>query len=332
MRRWNGWGDVATEYPLPNGGINFLQRLIGTGIPQQEAPLESVLTMVPASRLAEHRLVTTDPLERVLHARGQSMADWIALKFGRIPAFPDGGAYPLCDDDVRDLLHYAQRNDVQVIPYGGGTSVVGHINPNKGDIPVLTIDMSHMNGLINLDRESQLATFGAGIRGPDLEAILRSHGYMLGHYPQSFELSTLGCWIAARSSGQESLGYGRIERIFAGGHIETPVGAIDISLYPASAAGIDIREMALGSEGRLGIITRATVRMTPLPAREYYRAIVFPDWERAVLATRTIVQARLALTMLRLSTPVETATNLALAGHEHAVQLLEGLLALRGAG
>lgn len=332
MRRWNGWGMLSTEYPLPAGGMHFLQQTIGPGISQQEVSLAATLAHVPPSRLPEHPLVSADPHERLLHARGQSMPDWIALKYGAIATFPDGVAYPQCDDDARSLLIFAQSQGAHVIPFGGGTSVVGHINPQAGDAPVLTIDMSHMNSLIDFDSESQLATFGAGIRGPDLEAILRSHGYMLGHYPQSFELSTLGGWVAARSSGQQSLGYGRIEQIFAGGHIETPVGPLDIPLFPASAAGPDLREVVMGSEGRLGIITRATVRITPIPAQERYRAIVFPDWQCGYTAARMMVQARLPLTMLRLSTPAETATNLALAGHERAVQTLEKLLSLRGAG
>ena len=124
-----------------------------------------------------------------------------------------------------------------------------------------------MNGLLHLDATSLLATFGAGIPGPDLEAHLRAHGFTLGHYPQSFEYSTLGGWIATRSSGQQSLRYGRIEKLFAGGVMETPLGRLELPPFPASAAGPDLRELVLGSEGRLGIITEATVRLTPLPQK-----------------------------------------------------------------
>jgi len=152
----------------------------------------------------------------VRHAAGQSLPDWIALRSGRLPALPDGVAYPHSGDEVRDLLRLAAHTDAAVIPYGGGTSVVGHINPLRGDRPVLTVDLSRLNALISLNPESRLATFGAGVAGPDLEAALNAKGFTLGHFPQSFELSTLGGWIATRSAGQQALGYGRIERLFAG--------------------------------------------------------------------------------------------------------------------
>src|SRR6185312_11635917 len=135
-----------------------------------------------------------------------------------------------------------------------------------------------MSTLRHFDAESQLATFGAGIRGPDIEALLRARGYTLGHYPQSWEYSTLGGWIATRSSGTQSLGYGRIEQRFAGGRVESPSGTLELPLFPASAAGPDLRELVLGSEGRLGIITEATVRVWPLPASEVFSALFFSSW------------------------------------------------------
>jgi alkyldihydroxyacetonephosphate synthase len=187
-----------------------------------------------------------------------------------------------------------------------------------------------MRALVSLDCESQLATFGAGVAGPDLEAQLRAQGYTLGHFPQSFEYSTLGGWIATRSSGQQSLRYGRIEQLFAGGRVETPAGTLEIVPFPASAAGIDLREMVLGSEGRLGIVTEATVRISRLPEHEAFHAVFFPDWERALEAVRELAQARLSLSMLRLSNPLETTTMLTMAGHARLVALLEGWLGWRG--
>jgi alkyldihydroxyacetonephosphate synthase len=192
--------------------------------------------------------------------------------------------------------------------------------------------MSRLRALVALDREAQLATFGAGVAGPDLEAQLRAHGYTLGHFPQSFEYSTLGGWVATRSSGQQSLRYGRIEQLFAGGRVETPAGTLEIPTFPASAAGVDLREMVLGSEGRLGILTEVTVRITRLPEHEAFHAVFFPDWERAAHAVRELAQARLPLSMLRLSNPLETTTMLTLAGHTKLVRLLEGWLGWRGCG
>lgn len=332
MRRWNGWGDDTVDYPLPESAAAILDEWVGPGTPPQDARLEDVLAAVPVSRLPAHPLVTTEPIQRLRHARGQSFPDWLAVRYGRIPTFPDGIAHPTNDDDVRQLIQFARSVSARLIPYGGGTSVVGHINPPEGDVPVLTVNLGRLNRLRRFDETSHLATFGAGIQGPDLEAQLRARGFTLGHFPQSFELSTLGGWIATRSSGQQSLGYGRIEDLFAGGHVESPAGALEMLPHPASAAGPDLRQMILGSEGRLGILTEATVRVTPLPEREDFHAVFFPDFAAGMAAVCQIVQAKLPLSLLRMSTSVETATTLALAGHELLIGTLERLLGLRGIG
>jgi alkyldihydroxyacetonephosphate synthase len=340
MRRWNGWGDDTITYPVPESAVEFLSEAIGPGIPPEDATLAEVVAAVPASRLPDHSLVTIEPAERVRHARGQSLPDWIAMRSGRIAAFPDGVAYPANAEEVQDLIRYASEVGVQLIPYGGGTSVVGHINPLAGDAlatgagqwPVLTVDLGRLNRLKDFDKVSQLATFGAGVRGPDLEAQLRARGTTLGHFPQSFELSTLGGWIASRSSGQQSFYYGRIEDMFAGGHVETPAGPWELPPHPASAAGPDLRHLALGSEGRLGIITEATVRVSLLAEREDFHGVFFPDWESGYTAVREMAQARIPASMLRLSNAVETETTLILSGHERLVGLAERALSALGLG
>jgi alkyldihydroxyacetonephosphate synthase len=313
--------------------VAFVQDAVGIAIPHADAPLADIMATVPLSRLRQlpgRDLVRVDAAERLRHARGQSLPDWVALRSGRIPAFPDGVAYPLGPADVTRLLAYAAGVDALVIPYGGGTSVVGHINPAPGERPVLTINMRRMNQLARLDSISQLATFGAGVAGPELEAQLRARGFTLGHFPQSFELSTLGGWVATRSSGQQSLGYGRIENLFAGGTLLSPAGEMRLPLFPASAAGPDLRQFVLGSEGRMGILTDVTVRVTPLPEHEEFHAVFFPSFTDGMTAVRRIVQARLPLSLLRLSTPMETRTTLALAGHERLIGLLETMLSVRG--
>jgi len=332
MRLWNGWGDDKVTYPLPAGAVRALAAWVGPGVPPRDAAWEDVLAAVPPSRLPAHPHVSSEPVERLRHARGQSLPDWVALRSGRIAAFPDGVAYPSDAAGVRDLLRYAAAVGARVIPYGGGTSVVGHVNPLPGADPVLTVDLGRMNALLGMDEASGLATFGAGVAGPDMEAALRAHGCTLGHFPQSFEYSTLGGWIATRGSGQQSLYYGRIERLFAGGRLEAPAGTLVLPPFPASAAGPDLRELVLGSEGRLGLLTEATVRVTPLPEREEFVGLFFPDFGRGCDAVRQILQARLPLAMLRLSTAPETATTLALAGHERLLGALEQLLAVRGLG
>jgi alkyldihydroxyacetonephosphate synthase len=332
MRRWNGWGDDAIEFALDPAALAFLGQLIGPGTPITDATQADAWAGIGPGRLPPHPLVQTAPELRAASALGQSLPDWLKLRYGRIGTVPDGVAYPEDGQQVRELLDYAVTCDAIVIAYGGGTSVAGHLTVPDGLRPVLSINLTRMRAMRNLDREAQLATFGAGVFGPDLEAQLRAHGYTLGHFPQSFEYSTLGGWIVTRSSGQQSLRYGRIEQMFAGGRVETPAGTLDIATFPASAAGTDLREMVLGSEGRLGILTEATVRVSRLPEYEAFHAVFFPNWDAACGALREIAQARLPLSMLRLSNATETVTMLALAGHARLIGWLETMLRLRGCG
>ncbi|MCC2638052.1 MAG: linked oxidase protein [Moraxellaceae bacterium] len=332
MRKWNGWGDSATEFPANEGVQFFLQQLLGPAEALPDAALATVLATVPVSRLPAHPLVSTAPEIRLRHARGQSLPDWLALRSGAIVHFPDGVAEPETGAQVRELLDYARQHDVTVIPYGGGTSVAGHINPLPEARPVLTLSLARLNSLIALDRESQVATIGAGASGPQVETLLNTHGYTLGHFPQSFELSTLGGWVVTRSSGQQSLRYGRIEQMFAGGTLETLQGTLDIPTFPASSAGPDLREIVLGSEGRLGVLTEVKVRVSRQPEAEEFHVFFLPDWQRASTAIREVAQSRLPLSMLRLSNAEETRTQLILAGHARSVGLLDKMLRLRGAG
>ena len=228
MRRWNGWGDEKTNFHVPEAAWPWLEERVGAAASPPDTPFTTFTQAVPPSPLPAHPLITTEAKERVLHARGQSLPDWVDLRRGRVPRFPAGVAYPESDDDLASLIRYAKENSVTLIPYGGGTSVVGGINPEKDGPPALTVNLSRLNQLHDLNEQNRLATFGAGIAGPDLEKALNQRGYTLGHFPQSFELSTLGGWIAARSSGQQSLHYGRIEQTFAGGRIITPAGVLDM--------------------------------------------------------------------------------------------------------
>lgn len=332
MKRWNGWGTEGNPYPLPDSAARYLAGVVGPGSTPQDAELESVVKNVPASRLSPHPLVSKDAIERVRHARGQSMADWVALRSGQIGVFPDGVAYPTSSEEVRSLIAYAREVGARLIPYGGGSSVVGHINPLPGSQPVLTVDMSRMNQLLDLDATSGIATFGAGARGPELEAALNAQGFTLGHFPQSFEYSTLGGWVASRSVGTQCYYYGRIEQLFLGGHMETPSGILEMPVVPASAAGPDLRQLVLGSEGRMGILTSAAVRVRRLPRREQFYAVFFPDWEHGITALRQIVQARIPVSMLRLLNAAETETTLQLSGKEKFVDLAHNGLSLIGIG
>lgn len=328
MRRWNGWGDESVTYDLPSHAEEYLRERIGPGAPPRDARLEDVSP--PPSRLPDHPLIDKRAETRIRHSRGESFPDLVALRSGRVGAFTDGVTLPGREEEVAELLAYARGIGAALIPWGGGTSVVGGVNPLPGERPVLTLSLERMNRLEDLDEESRLATFGTGVRGPWVEAQLRAWGYTLGHYPQSFEYSTLGGWISTRSSGQQSLLYGRVEDIFRGGRLLTPGGLLELPPFPASAAGPDLRQVALGSEGRLGVITAATVGVRPVPEQERFWGVMFPTWQDGVDAVREMSQDHLPLSLLRLSDPEETRSQLHLTLNPYVRRLLEGLLARRG--
>jgi alkyldihydroxyacetonephosphate synthase len=334
MRRWNGWGDDGIEAHLPPGALDFLQERIGASTPPRDATLADALAQVAAqpSRLPALDGVSTEPEARLRASFGQSLPDWLRLRFGRIGRVVDGVASPENTAEVRLVLDAAARAGAIVLPVGGATSVVGHLTPPEGDRPVLALSTARLRRLLHLEPASQLATFEAGVAGPDLEAQLRAHGCTLGHYPQSFDYSTLGGWVVTRSSGQQSARYGRIEALFAGGRVETPRGALVVPTVPASAAGPDVREWVLGSEGRLGVLAEATVRVRPVAEAERFIGIFLPDLARGQAAALALAQARIGLSMLRLADPIETQTTLRMAGHGGAIAMLERWLGWRGCG
>jgi len=332
MYRWNGWGDDQIEMPLPEGAASMLEQLIGApAAPGPACPMADILSKIPDTRIRKPlSLVSTRPEDRLRHSCGQSFADWVGLRFGSLKRFPDAVAYPETTEEITQTLDFAARENLLVIPYGGGTSVVGHLDVPDADRPVLSLSLERLNRLVDINTANRLATFEAGVRGPHLEAQLLTHGYTLGHYPQSFEQSSLGGWVVTRSSGQQSLYYGRIEDLFAGGRLITPKGDMNFPPYPASAAGPDLRHLALGSEGRMGVLAEAQVRICELPQADHIYGAFFPSWDQAVEAVRALTGTDRPLSMVRLSNPVETETNLILAGHEKQINLLRYYLRLRG--
>lgn len=330
MRRWNGWGEDGDDYALGDDARAFLSERVGPGSAPKDASLEQVLAGVPPSRLSSDAVFDTTPRARVLHARGQSFPDWVALRSGRLGPCADGVALPSQHDEAAQALAAARKAGAIVVPYGGGTSVVGHLAIPVGDRPVVNISLERMNRLQTVDDKAWLGRFGAGTPGPQVEAQLRAHGFMLGHFPQSYPYSTLGGWVVTRSSGQQSLRYGRIEQMFAAGRVATPRGEWCVGGVPASSAGPDLREVLMGSEGRLGLLTEVSVRLRRLPEEESFHGVFFPNWEAAIDAVRSMVQADLPLSMLRLSNEVETETQLRLAGHPQLIRWLQRYLGMRG--
>ncbi len=334
MRRWNGWGDDSVVQVLTPDALAFLREQVGEPAPRPDATLAQACRAIPASRLTAHPRVQRDAEARLRASHGQSLGDWIALRFGEVGRVVDGVAFPTDESQLRELLAWAQQQGALVIPQGGGSSVVGHLSPPAGDPrPVLSLNLSAMHRLLELDETAQLARFEAGVLGPALEAQLQARGFTLGHYPQSFEYASLGGWVVTRSSGQQSLRYGRAEQWFAGGKLLLAGGdELIIPPLPASAAGPDLREWVLGSEGRLGVLAEVSVRVSRRPEAEQFLGVFFPSWEAGLAATRELAQRRLMLSMLRLANGVETATTLRLAGHATQIGLLEAYLRLRGCG
>jgi len=332
MKRIQGWGNTKTDYPVPPPAKQYLEDVVGPPLNLKNVLIKDLIKKVPQLKFPEHPLITIDPEERLRHARGQSLSDWIDMYDGLVDTFPEGVAYPSSNQDVRDLLAFAKENQVNLIPYGGGSSVVGHLTPLNQGPPTISVDMSKMNKLIKLNEISLEATFGAGVSGPDLEKHLAEQGFILGHFPQSWEYSTLGGWIVTRSVGQQSYHYGRIEPLFVSGHMETPSGPLDLLRVPKSAAGPDLRHIVLGSEARLGILTSATVRIRRLPEEEHFYAAFFPNFTIGAEAVRQIAQAELNLSMLRLSDPLETETTFQLSGEEKLVNIAKKGLNFFGQG
>jgi alkyldihydroxyacetonephosphate synthase len=332
VKRWNGWGDSEQDYPLTDDARRFLRERLGDPAPVRDATLEDALRGVPASRLSDSTRLDTTAETRLRHARAQSFPDWLAMRSGRPGPVPDAVAFPETHAAAQDVLNEAQRAGAVVIPYGGGTSVVGHLAVPAGARPVISLSLERMNRLLDVDETSWLARFGAGTPGPQVEAQLAARGYLLGHFPQSYDYSTIGGWVVTRSSGQQSLRYGRIENLFHSGRLATFKGEWRAGAVPASSAGPDLREAVLGSEGRLGVLTEVTARIRPLPEREVFHAAFLPTWEQGMAAIRALGQSEIALSMLRLSNEVETETQLALAGHARLIAWLERYLKLRKVG
>ncbi|MEI2669794.1 MAG: FAD-binding oxidoreductase [Marmoricola sp.] len=199
-----------------------------------------------------------------------------------------------------------------IVPFGGGTCVTGGLVARReGHSAIVSLDLTRMKRLIEVDHESMTATLEPGLRGPEAEALLAEHGLTLGHFPQSFEYATIGGFAATRSSGQSSAGYGRFDAMVVGLRIATPIGELTLGSAPATAAGPDLRQVILGSEGAFGVITGVRVRVRRLPEELSYEGWSWPDFNSGARAIRTLAQSGHLPTVIRLSDEVETAINLA---------------------
>ncbi|MDQ6606922.1 MAG: FAD-binding oxidoreductase [Actinomycetota bacterium] len=319
---WWGWGDPAEVPELPQALLDLLGTALGIRAPGTvPPPLESVV--LAPSRLAgkihdalssvigaEHAAV--DPETRIRHSGGKSTPDLLRLRAGEAIEAPDLVLAPGSHEEILELLRVCSEHRVAVVPFGGGTSVVGGLSPVVADYAgVLALDLRRLNALLELDEESRVAVLEPGLRGPEAELLLQARGYTIGHFPQSFEYATLGGFAAARSSGQASAGYGRFDELVLGLRVATPTGTLDLGRAPKSAAGPDLRQLILGSEGALGVITALKVQVRPVPERRVYEGWRFPSFADGGRALRHLAQDGPRPTVVRLSDEAETALNLA---------------------
>ena len=331
---WDAWGDEPAK--LPAGARAIIAAVLsGRPHPVPRRSLEDVT--LRESRLAADDLdafaaavgpenVTTDDARRVLHLGGKSTPDLLARRLDETQAAPDAVVAPASHDDVLAILETCQARGIAVVPFGGGTSVVGGVAPDAGEHrAVVALDLSRTAALLDLDDTSLLATLGAGTTGPQAEELLGARGYTLGHFPQSFRYASIGGFAATRSSGQASRGYGRFDDLVHALRVATPAGELRLGRAPASAAGPDLRELFLGSEGAFGVLTEVTVRIRPVPAATAYGAWTFPDFDSGASALREATQRGIRPTVLRLSDESETRVNAALGGH---VTRMRGALAV----
>ncbi|GAB3775343.1 alkyldihydroxyacetonephosphate synthase [Nocardioides ginsengisegetis] len=312
------WGSPDRAAALPESARGLVEMAFGV---DERPALESPALPAPAiepSLLdalrdlvgAEH--VITDDETRRLRTRGKSTPDLIRARTGDLSDAPDAVVRPGGHADVVAVLAWAVEHHVAVVPFGGGTSVTGGLAARRdGYAGLVSLDLVRMKSLLAVDPVSMTATLEPGLRGPEAEALLAEHGLTLGHYPQSFEYASIGGFAATRSSGQSSAGYGRFDALVVGLTVATPTGDLTLGSAPANAAGPDLRQLLLGSEGAFGVITAVTVRVRKLPAVKLYEGWRWASFAEGAAAMRTLAQTGLLPTVIRLSDESETAINLA---------------------
>ena len=320
--KWNAWGDPEAAKPLSDGIRALLKQALGVeDSPTAELELErvqlrpSALSATDRGALAAivgaaHCVV--DDRDRLLRAGGKSTLDLLRRKDPGVQDAPDAVLLPGDEDEIAEILRYCAQRSIAVVPFGGGTSVVGGLDPIRGQFKaVVSLDLRRFDQLHALDEISGEAELGAGVTGPQAERLLGEHGFSLGHFPQSFQFATIGGFAATRSSGQDSAGYGRFNDMVRGLRAVTPAGVLDLGRAPESAAGPDLRQLLIGSEGVFGIITRVRLRVHPVPQSTRYEAWSFPDFATGADALRAVTQTGTGPTVIRLSDEAETGVNLA---------------------
>jgi alkyldihydroxyacetonephosphate synthase len=324
--KWWGWGDEGVSFTHEDKPAlgPFLERNLAIDVDRiTSRPIafeelevaepelsEQLRAALEAAAGAEH--VSTDALDRVVHARGKCLRDLVRHRRGDTGRVPDVVVRPGDEAALSALMEAALDADAVVIPFGGGTNISGSLEAPAGeDRTVISVDLGRMDAVLAVDADARLARIQAGAFGPELEAQLNARGWTLGHFPDSFTHSTLGGWIATRSSGMQSDKYGDVADLTRGLRVVTPAGTLVTRPIPHTSTGPSVREMVLGSEGRLGIISEATVHVHRVPERRIILGYLFPTWSAALAAMRDIAESEGAPSVTRVSDSYETAFSFA---------------------
>lgn len=325
--KWWGWGvdGVGFHWEDKPGFAPFVLDAVGldlhtaevVGQPEfgqlkvskSKAPAALVNTL---AGIVGEQHATTDDLARVIHTYGKGLRDLVRIRANQIQRSPDVVVYPADEDQVQAVVDAAVAADAVVIPFGGGSNIAGSLEPDpKEKRPVISLDLGRLNRVLTVDEESGLARIQAGALGPDLEEQLAQRGWTLGHFPDSFTHSTIGGWVATRSSGMQSDKYGDIADIVKGLRVVRPGGALVLPAAPSASTGPSVREMILGSEGRLGVITEVTAQVHRVPAARVIHAYFFPTWRAGIAAMKEIAESDAAPSITRVSDARETGFSLA---------------------
>jgi alkyldihydroxyacetonephosphate synthase len=335
--RWWGWGDPARQVDLSPGAVEMLRSEVGQAEAAVRVEMDAVTVPEPRELPRElTALLGSDALlcgreHRLLRAGGKSYPDLVRMRSGRLDDAPDAVALPASHEEVESVLEACARTGVAVVPFGGGTSVVGGVEPIRGTFKhLIALDVRRMRE-VEIDRTSLTARLGPGLRGPEAESALAEQGLTLGHFPQSFEYGTVGGFAATSSAGQASSGYGRFDELVTRIRMAAPAGELETAETPHSAAGPALRHLVIGSEGALGVITAVTARVRPLPEARRYEGWFAPSFEAGAEAVRAMAQAEALPDVVRLSDEAETGVSFGLsATGGTARRALDAYLRLRG--
>jgi alkyldihydroxyacetonephosphate synthase len=324
--KWWGWGIEGVSFHHGNKPafrpfvINAIDLDVNATpvVPMSLEDLHIPQPMISGRLLAELRdavgseNAVQDDLDRIVHTYGKSARDLLRIRAGDIPRVPDVVVYPGDEAEVQLIVDRVVAADAVLIPYGGGSNISGSLHAPADEIrPVISVDLGRLNQVIDIDEDSGLARIQAGTQGPELEEQLGAQGWTLGHFPDSFTHSTLGGWVATRSSGMQSDKYGDISDIARGMRVVMPGKVLQIRPLPHTSTGPSVREMVLGSEGRLGVITEVTVQVHRIPEVRLILGYLFPSWEASLAAMHDISTSDAHPSITRVSDAKETAFSFA---------------------